>query len=137
MYAALLAYILGLLTGIKNQPKSSQITDKTQQQNTDADHGPIVVTSALPPLSDEERAEKKEKQHQNRNKYRLQIAGFIVLTFYTAFTGFMYWEIKESTKTAKRQFDASERPWVTVDLVSVGPITYNDPKRVKIQFAIK
>ena len=65
MYAALLAYILGLLTGIKNQPKSSQITDKTQQQNTDADHGPIVVTSALPPLSDEERAEKKEKQHQN------------------------------------------------------------------------
>ncbi|HEV7676789.1 MAG TPA: hypothetical protein VGQ12_19840 [Candidatus Angelobacter sp.] len=137
MYAGIIGFILGLLTRIKNQPEGKPATHKSEQQNTQADSRPIIVTYSPPALTDQERAEKEDEKRRNKLKFRLEVAGFIVLTLYTGFTGFMYWEMKESTKTAKRQFDMSERPWVTADLVSVGPITYDDPKRVKIQFAIK
>jgi len=150
MYA-LLAYILGLLTGIKNQPHRKPDAAASRQENPQSQPSPIVITYSHPPLSDEEIAENKKQKRREKFKSRLEVGGLVVLIIYTAFTGFIAWETKEATKatkiaadaatkaanTAQTQLEMSERPWVKAEIVSVGPITYDDQKRMKIQFAIK
>jgi hypothetical protein len=132
MYAAIIGYILGILTRIKNQPNPKPSERNTEQQNPSSQSSPIIITYSPPPPTDEEIAEKKYRERRDKTKYRIEKWGLFVLSIYTAFTGFMAWQMKESTKAAARaanaaqkQLEMSERPWITVALSVNGPLQFD------------
>ena len=105
---------------MKKHPKSQPVKAKSEQQNTNTQSNPVIVTCTLPALTDEERTEKKEEHRRNRRKFRLEVAGFIVLSVYTFFTALMYRATKKSADAAKesaevtaKQLELSERPLVS------------------------
>jgi hypothetical protein len=108
MYGVI-AYLTLIILAMKKQPQTNPPSNKTEQQNTNSERDAIVITCTSPPLSDEERAEKNEEKTRNRRKFRLEKAGFIVLLFYTLFTGFMAWQMKESTTATQTAANATKR----------------------------
>lgn len=117
MYGALVGFILGLLTRIKNQPHGQPDAETCRQQDAQPKPCSVVVTYAAPSLTDEEIAEKKERQRRDIFKFKREKWGLIVLAVYTFFTGFMWWETKQSADAAKTAADIaelSERPWIKI-----------------------
>lgn len=115
MYAAIIGYILGILTRIKNQPSPKPNTHSTEQQNPASHSSPIIITYSPPPPTDEEIAEKKYRERRDKTKYRIEKWGLVVLSIYTAFTGFMAWEMKESTNATINFFRTDERAWIEIE----------------------
>ena len=139
----LIAYVLGILSAIKNQPKTAPPHNESKNQDTNTSHNPIIVTCMLPSISDEEKAAKSEEGTRNRRKFRLEKAGFIVLLFYTFFTGMMYLANKkaadaatESAKAARdavkladdtrkaneREVQLEQRAWITFEQWRIVPV---------------
>jgi len=79
-----------------------------------------VVIDALPPPSEEQKAKKNLDEWRARWKFRAEVAGFFVICIYT-YVSCNQW------KTAERQLEASERPWVGVDkITAVSDFTTTD-----------
>lgn len=107
MYAAIAGFLLGLLTRVKRERNNEASTRKSPQNNMDGEFNPIVLSYTPAPLSEEEKADKRDEKRRAKRKSRIELAGFIVLCFYTFFTGFMAWEMKESTDASQKAATAA------------------------------
>jgi hypothetical protein len=103
----LIAFVLGLLTGIKNHSKAKSIS----------------TTSAVQPgRSEEEIAARKEETQRRKVELRLQEATLAVLALYTLFTGWLLYEtristiaVTKSTENTAQFFRTDERAWIELE----------------------
>lgn len=120
----LIAYLLLIFSAMKKQPKTGPTHNESEQQNTEPNSAPILVTCTLPPESDEEKTEKKQERARNKRKFYFEVGGFFVLMVYTFFTGAMYFINRDAARAAQIAAEAAkksadmmvleERPWISL-----------------------
>ncbi len=111
----LIAYLLGILSAIKHKPHGKRDAFATGQEHNPSP-SPVVIFNPPPTLTDEERAEKERQKRREKFRTGLEVAGFIVLFFYTTFNGFMYWEMRKATEAAKRALEVTERAYINAGI---------------------
>src|ERR1017187_9841678 len=110
----------------KNQNRSAHHTPPDSQQCQHFPNGPISVICVPPAPSSEEEAEKKKQKRRKTIKFRVEIAGIVILLVYAFFTILIWCATKKAADAAKQSADAatlqsatavkqleiSERAWI-------------------------
>ncbi len=98
-----IAYLLGILTAIKpkNQDRSSHQTSPNPQTCQHSVNGPLSVICIPPTPSSEEEADKKKQERRKTIKFRVEIAGALILLVYAFFTILIWCASKKSADAAK------------------------------------
>jgi hypothetical protein len=117
MYSALIAYILGLLTAIRDK---NQSRDRSNQTTNTCNckllpDGPITVVCIPPPKSDEDKTADKKGNRRKAIKFWVEVSGVFLLLVYTVFTGYQAYLTRKSTNATIEFFRSDERAWIEIE----------------------
>lgn len=117
MYSALIAYVLGLLTAVRNKDKGRHYGNQTTNASDSKalPNGPISVVCIPPPKSDQEKTAEEKQERRKTIKFWAEVSGVFVLLVYTGFTGYQACLMRKSTNATVEFFRTDERAWIEID----------------------
>jgi hypothetical protein len=137
MYAVIL-YALIALAAMRGKKDNRKDVNDESCNNRPPLPIPIPVNHVPPTPTDKERANQEEKESREKWKFRLEVAGAVILTVYAGFTIAIWWANKRaadaagiaanSAKNALEVAREAGRPWI-------GPIRAT-PVRTKSGFKV-
>jgi succinate dehydrogenase hydrophobic anchor subunit len=124
----LIAYVLGILTAskAKNQPTSHIDYTANPPYTQPPPDRPISVVCIPPTESDQEKAKKKQKERRKTVKFWAEIISAFVLFGYFTVTILIWCANKKSAETATKELELSQRPWVSMEHITViSPLVFD------------
>ena len=116
----LIAYLLGVWTAVKSKSQHIDREQSTYANNHQVfpNDGPISVVCIPPPLSDTEKNKKQKTERRETIKFRVEVAGVVLLSIYAFFTILIWWANKKAADATNRAANsevAANRAWIVPD----------------------
>ena len=146
----IVAYLLGIITAVHPRqvpPSSIPPEDQTGDRNNCTDNLSSLVLHIPPPKSYTDKSCQCCHHKTPWWKILLDILTFVAAAlaaaaaiYYAGVTSNMWIEMKRQTGTAKKQFEAMDRPWVVMDISDIsfnGAVVYSNGLNVPLIFSPK
>src|SRR5579864_2309906 len=118
----LIAYLLGVLTAVRSKNQEGKRVDsgnrKSHSSFPDRD---VAIESVLPTSTDQGPSGQENKRTRKTINW-VERTGLVVLSIYTAFTGYQAYEMRKATNATVHFFHTDERAWI--ELEPVKPILF-------------
>jgi hypothetical protein len=113
----------------------------SRQQKNQHQISQVVINTKLDSVSSiETRTPIAEQKQEHRYQcWSLFIQGLtlVAVAAYAIITAHMWSEMQTQTKTAQKQFEAMDRPWVVADISFDGPVVYDNGVNLLLIFSPK
>src|SRR2546430_7384648 len=124
-------WLLSKLRGSRQEPDNSPQEERDARSQTPPVPARVIIDSVHPTSKRrEDREDRQEQRDRTRLRWEKTTAG--ILLVYTIITGFMWDATRRAARaaesaatTAAKQFDAAERPWVSLNVELAGPLEFD------------